>query len=306
MGSSNYITNFDGEVSQHMEYFAFGETFVEEHKNSNNSPYKFNGKELDDESGHYYYGARYYDPRISIWASVDPLAEKGLQFSPYCYTFNNPITLIDPNGKWPDFPAVFKNGFTNVVNGVVNTVKQSYNDTKSAIKSTYNETKKVIAQTYNNVKEKLSNINLEGNSAEKGGGGYQFVTDGGTSNTDPKQTRKGNPDGVFNVTGIYVLAGYIGVGEGSNSFSKTASTSEKVKSVAEIGKTAKEGFDLGGEIVEKLDEYIGKSERNDTIFSVTRKIDKDNNYIDFVSGSKKADSIMKKSNNSVKKIEKIY
>jgi len=35
--------------------------------------YKFNGKELDAESGMYYYGARYYDPRISIWMSVDPM-----------------------------------------------------------------------------------------------------------------------------------------------------------------------------------------------------------------------------------------
>ena len=77
LGSSNYITNIVGDVSQHMEYFAFGETFVEEHKNSINIPFKFNGKELDEESGLYYYGARYYDPRLSIWASVDPLAYDG-------------------------------------------------------------------------------------------------------------------------------------------------------------------------------------------------------------------------------------
>jgi RHS repeat-associated protein len=74
LGSSNYITNFVGEVSQHMEYFAFGETFIEEHKNSHNSPYKFNGKELDEESGYTYFGARYLDMRYSIWTSVDPLA----------------------------------------------------------------------------------------------------------------------------------------------------------------------------------------------------------------------------------------
>src|SRR5690606_8845653 len=74
LGSTSYITNVLGEVSQHMEYFAFGETFVEEHRSSNNSPYKFNGKELDEETGWYYYGARYYDPRISIFLSVDPLA----------------------------------------------------------------------------------------------------------------------------------------------------------------------------------------------------------------------------------------
>lgn len=44
LGSTSYITNVLGEVSQQMEYFAFGETFVEEHRSSNNSPYQFNGK----------------------------------------------------------------------------------------------------------------------------------------------------------------------------------------------------------------------------------------------------------------------
>ncbi len=84
-----------------MEYFAFGETFIEEHKNSNNSPYKFNGKELDEESGLYYYGARYYDPRTSIWLSVDPKAAKFPSYSPYAYCFNNPIILTDPDGQEP-------------------------------------------------------------------------------------------------------------------------------------------------------------------------------------------------------------
>src|SRR5699024_2723702 len=59
LGSSSYISNMSGRISQHMEYLPFGETLIEEHKNSNNSPYKFNGKELDDETGNYYYGARY-------------------------------------------------------------------------------------------------------------------------------------------------------------------------------------------------------------------------------------------------------
>ena len=98
LGSTSYISNILGEVSQHMEYFAFGETFVEEHRSSNNSPYKFNGKELDEETGLYYYGARYYDPRVSVWLSVDQLAEKYPNYSPYAYTFNNPINFIDPTG----------------------------------------------------------------------------------------------------------------------------------------------------------------------------------------------------------------
>ena len=75
------------------------------------TPYKFNGKVLDEETGLYYYGARYYDPKISIWLSVDPLAEKGPQYSPYCYTFNNPINLTDPDGRWPDPTFGFRLGF---------------------------------------------------------------------------------------------------------------------------------------------------------------------------------------------------
>ncbi len=54
------------------------------------SRYKFNGKELDQETGLYYYGARYYNPSISRWLSVDPLAEKYTSFSPYNFTLNNP------------------------------------------------------------------------------------------------------------------------------------------------------------------------------------------------------------------------
>ncbi|MBS7321310.1 MAG: RHS repeat-associated core domain-containing protein [Myroides sp.] len=75
-----------------------------EHNQSANVPsgmgydnkYKFNGKELDDATGMYYYGARYYDPRISIFISVDPLAEQTME--PYLYTGNNPIMFTDPTG----------------------------------------------------------------------------------------------------------------------------------------------------------------------------------------------------------------
>ncbi|KAA5535575.1 RHS repeat-associated core domain-containing protein [Paenimyroides baculatum] len=44
----------------------------------------------------YYYGARYYDPRISIFVSVDPLAEQTME--PYLYAGNNPIRYTDPTG----------------------------------------------------------------------------------------------------------------------------------------------------------------------------------------------------------------
>ena len=99
LGSSSYITNLEGEVVQHIEYVPFGEVFVEERNNIWNTPYLFNAKEFDEETGLYYYGARYYDPRVSLWISTDPYEDKYPFVNSYCYVLNNPIKLIDPNGK---------------------------------------------------------------------------------------------------------------------------------------------------------------------------------------------------------------
>src|SRR5690554_1467434 len=73
---------------------------IVEHNQSSfyDNKYKFNGKELDEATGMYYYGARYYDPRISIFVSVDPLAEQFVGWTPYHYVHQNPINLIDPTG----------------------------------------------------------------------------------------------------------------------------------------------------------------------------------------------------------------
>ncbi len=99
LGSSSLITNLDGETVQHIEYVPFGEVFIEERNNVWNTPYKFNAKELDEETGLYYYGARYYDPRISLWYGVDPLAEKYPNMSGYAYSALNPVKFVDTDGK---------------------------------------------------------------------------------------------------------------------------------------------------------------------------------------------------------------
>ena len=98
LGSSSYITNLDGEVSQHIEYVSFGEVFIEERNNTWNTPYLFNAKELDKETGMYYYGARYYEPRLSLWMSCDPMQEKYPAFTSYAYTGCNPLRFVDPTG----------------------------------------------------------------------------------------------------------------------------------------------------------------------------------------------------------------
>ena len=118
----------EGQPYQLFINLPFGELMAEQTGTGYQSPYKFNGKlqrsenpdasgELDPETGLYYYGARYYDPQSSTWLSVDPLADVGAEYSPYCYTFINPIKLTDPDGRWPSplfgFRLGFNIGFSN-------------------------------------------------------------------------------------------------------------------------------------------------------------------------------------------------
>ena len=121
LGSSSYITNLEGEVVQHIEYVPFGEVFVEERNNIWNTPYLFNAKEFDEETGLYYYGARYYEPRLCLWISVDIEQENHPNISTYTYCLNNPIIFIDPDGKgiWTKIgKAVIKVGSKVARNGL--------------------------------------------------------------------------------------------------------------------------------------------------------------------------------------------
>jgi len=98
LGSTSYLSDASGEVYQHVEYLPFGETMVEEHNNSNVNPYLYNGKELDMETGLYYYGKRYYDAQLGRFYTQDRFAEKYYSMTPYQYGGNNPIVTIDVNG----------------------------------------------------------------------------------------------------------------------------------------------------------------------------------------------------------------
>lgn len=66
-------------------------------------------KQFDDETGLYYYGARYMNPVTNIWYGVDPLAEKYKSIGAYVYCSANPIRLIDSDGK----KILFVNGYWN-------------------------------------------------------------------------------------------------------------------------------------------------------------------------------------------------
>ena len=115
LGSTSYITDAKANITQFDAYLPYGELLVDEHSSSEEMPYKFNGKELDQETGLYYYGARYMNPRTSLWYGVDPLAEKYPNVGGYIYCVGNPVKLIDPNGE--DIEVVQNKDKTYTVTG---------------------------------------------------------------------------------------------------------------------------------------------------------------------------------------------
>jgi RHS repeat-associated protein len=112
LGSTSYVTDAKGDVYQHVEYFPFGESWVEQVRNAQQVAFGFTGKELDAETGLYYFGARYYDARTSVWVSPDPIlgaylggkAGMGGVFNSfnlglYSYGHLNPVKFVDPDGN---------------------------------------------------------------------------------------------------------------------------------------------------------------------------------------------------------------
>ncbi|GAO27832.1 hypothetical protein JCM15548_14687 [Geofilum rubicundum JCM 15548] len=83
---------------QRSDYYSFGLRTMPYNPESDNK-YLYNGKELQDETGWYDYGARMYDPALGRFHTVDPLAFKYSALSPYCYVGNRPTVAIDPDGR---------------------------------------------------------------------------------------------------------------------------------------------------------------------------------------------------------------
>ena len=175
LGSSSYITNLEGEVVQHIEYVPFGEVFVEERNNIWNTPYLFNAKEFDEETGLYYYGARYYDPRISLWISTDPKQESYFAFSSYVYCGNNPLIYIDPNGKeWED-PAQAEKLKAKIDNKITS-IQKSILAQKARLESNQAKGKDISKQErkiadfesrISNLNQSKSDIDLLGHDSQK-------------------------------------------------------------------------------------------------------------------------------------------
>jgi RHS repeat-associated protein len=97
------------DVVQTTNYYPFGLVMNQSNSNTSSSfqknKYLYNGKELQDDKmtseamNLYDYGARFYDPQIGRWTTIDPKAEKFIKWSPYNYCYDNPINYIDPDGN---------------------------------------------------------------------------------------------------------------------------------------------------------------------------------------------------------------
>ncbi|MCZ8319770.1 MAG: RHS repeat-associated core domain-containing protein, partial [Silanimonas sp.] len=115
---------------------------VAQNTSAYDNKYRFSGKELDEETGLSYFGARYYNPKWSIWLGVDPLAGIALNKSPYHYCSYNPLNRVDPRGL-TDYK----------VNGETRTINDGHN----------NLMMKVSEKQFNKLQEKFN----------RGGSGYE-------------------------------------------------------------------------------------------------------------------------------------
>ena len=123
LGSVSVVSNHKGVPYERVEYLPFGEVWIEDVDAATRYiPFRFTSKELDRETGLYYYGARYYEPKVSRWMSADPAGfalvnPMGSDGEPkssysvveavnwYAYVSNNPVKYVDPRGMREEDPA---------------------------------------------------------------------------------------------------------------------------------------------------------------------------------------------------------
>ena len=133
LGSAQFVTDWKGKQYEYIEYTPYGELWIEEvAAGLDKLPFRFTGKEMDEETGLYYYGARYLDPKYSRWLSGDPALGEYIPKAPiddeakkhnenlpgmggvfnvvnlhlYHYAGNNPVKYEDPDGKAVFVPAI--------------------------------------------------------------------------------------------------------------------------------------------------------------------------------------------------------
>ena len=180
-----------------------------------NAPYTFSGKEKDVETGYGYvkklrffsslafgnekqvfhyahylrrFGARYYDSGLSIWLSVDPMSDKYPSLTPYAYCANNPVILVDPDGREVFIDGDMAMNAFNILVASNPNLQLTYNEENQKLEGvagenplTEDEQKLLNAITSKNVVVNLevssSSVfqTAEGETLNIGGGGGYFL-----------------------------------------------------------------------------------------------------------------------------------
>ncbi len=130
LGSAALELNEEGKIISYEEYHPFGTTSyqgVRENTEVSQKIYRYLGKERNEETGLYYYGARYYAPWLGRWTSCDPVGlADGINVYAYCK--NNPVSFVDIKGTTTTLPEE--------VQGLLNVLQKRYKSYADQIKNT--------------------------------------------------------------------------------------------------------------------------------------------------------------------------
>lgn len=99
LGSIRALTNDKNEIISGQDYDAWGYLHQGRQYDSDESVYKFTGKERDEENLYDYFSARNYNSRIGRFNSFEPIPSSSFGWSGYVYCADNPLRIIDPTGE---------------------------------------------------------------------------------------------------------------------------------------------------------------------------------------------------------------
>jgi len=103
--STSILTDRNGNRIQHHEYSAYGRDRYTESSTAFPVSRRYTSQVLDEDTGLYFYGARYYDPQVGRFIQPDtviPSVSNPQHLNPYSYCLNNPLRYTDPSGHAPE------------------------------------------------------------------------------------------------------------------------------------------------------------------------------------------------------------